>query len=1098
MPKFFIDRPIFAWVIALFIIVAGAVSVTQLPIAQYPTIAPPTIVLTATYPGASAQTMNDTVLSVIETQLNGAQGLVYMESVAQANGTGTITISFDPSINPDMAQVDVQNRLSRATPRLPAAVNQIGVTVDKQRTNILLFVMLTATDAKTTVTDLADYAARNIQPELLRIPGIGQVSVYSSEPAIRVWIDPAKLQSYNLSATDVQNAIAAQNAQIAGGNLGDLPQTTGQGIYATIVVPGQLTTAEQFGAMVLRANADGSSVRMRDVARVELGAAGYSSDSRLNGKTGVGMPVQLSPVGGNALAASKMIHQRMAELEKYFPPGMTWTIPYDTSEFVAISIQEVVFTLLIAVALVFAVMYLFLQDWRYTVIPTIVVPVTLLGTFAVLLALGMSINVLTMFGMVLVIGIVVDDAIVVVENVERIMSEEGLPPLQAARKAMGQITGAIIGVTVVLISVFVPLAFFKGSIGNIYRQFSAVMVASIAFSAFMALSLTPALCATLLKPVQAGHHREQKSGIFGRFFSGFNRAFHRGAKGYEHTVAKMLRRAGRLMVIYVVIIGAVAFLYSRLPTAFLPQEDQGTLMTLIQLPPGATLERTHQVVAQYEQYMLAQPEVERVVAVSGYSPVGQGQNVGFSFVALKPWDERKGEAHSSEAIAKRAVGALAFMIKDALVLPMNPPVVPELGLSQGFDLRLQDRGRKGHDALLAARNQLLDLARKSPVLNPTSVRADGLEDAGQLQIDIDRDKAAAQGVSFAEINSVISTALGSNYVNDFPNQGRMQRVVVQADAPARMQVEDILKMTVKSAQGQAVPLSAFASTRWITGQMQSVRFNGYPTMKIAGSPAAGFSTGDAMREMEQLMNQLPDGFGFEWTGVSREEKLGGNQAMFLYGFAILAVVLALAALYESWSIPLAVILVVPLGVLGVLSAVSARQLTNDVYFQVGLITIIGLSAKNAILIIEFAKDLQAQGMSALEAALGAAHLRFRPIVMTSLAFLLGVLPLAIATGAGSAGQRDIGTGVMGGIIVGTTLAVFFVPMFFVVVRRFFKGSARERERFAEHAAHAGITVEAAQEYLHEAEADLSEEERRALHEGAQESAKPQPMPKDPP
>jgi len=1101
MPKFFIDRPIFAWVIALFIIVAGAVSVTQLPIAQYPTIAPPTIVLTATYPGASAQTMNDTVLSVIETQLNGAQGLVYMESVAQANGTGTITISFDPSINPDMAQVDVQNRLSRATPRLPAAVNQIGVTVDKARSNILLFVMLSTTDPGTTVTDLTDYAARNIQPELLRVPGIGQVNVFGAERAIRVWVDPAKLKSYNLSATDVHTAIAAQNAQVASGNLGDLPQSEGQSIYATIVVPGQLTTAEEFGAIVLRANPDGSSVRLRDVARVELGAQNYMTDARLNGATGAGMAVQLSPTGGaNALAASKMIHQRMEQLQQYFPAGMSWTIPYDSSEFVAISIEEVVKTLLIAVALVFAVMYLFLQDWRYTVIPTIVVPVTLLGTFATLLALGMSINVLTMFGMVLVIGIVVDDAIVVVENVERIMSEEGLPPLQAARKAMGQITGAIIGVTVVLISVFVPLAFFKGSIGNIYRQFSAVMVASIAFSAFMALSLTPALCATLLKPVQAGHHHE-KTGFFGWF----NRAFHRGAKNYEHTVARGLRRAGRLMVIYAVIIGAVALMYSRLPTAFLPQEDQGTMIVLIQLPPGATLERTHQVVQQYEQYIRAQPEVQNVTAVSGYSPSGQGQNMAFSFVTLKPWDERKGAEHSSEAVVGRAFRALST-IKDAFIYPLNPPVVPELGVSAGFDFRLQDRGGKGHDALLAARNQLLGMARQSKLL--AGVRPDGLEDAGQLQIDIDRDKAAAQGVSFAEINGVISAALGSDYVNDFPNKGRMQRVVVQADAPARMQISDVLKITVKNAQSQAVPLSAFASTRWITGQMQSVRFNGYPAMKIQGAAAPGFSTGDAMREMEQLAAKLPEGFGFEWTGVSREEKLGGNQALILYAFAVLAVVLALAALYESWSIPLAVILVVPLGVLGVLAAIWARRAApllvggdfahyaNDVYFQVGLITIIGLSAKNAILIIEFAKDLQAQGMSALEAALGAAHLRFRPIVMTSLAFLLGVLPLAIATGAGSAGQRDIGTGVMGGIVIGTTLAVFFVPMFFVVVRRFFKTTERERERFAEHAAHAGITAEAAQQYLHEVEADLSDEERRALHQGAEPPA-PGAAPREP-
>jgi multidrug efflux pump len=1088
MSKFFIDRPIFAWVIALFIIVAGAVSVTQLPVMQYPTIAPPTIVLTATYPGASAQTINDTVLSVIEQQLNGVQGLAYMESVAQANGTGTITVSFTPETNPDMAQVDVQNRLSRATPRLPAAVTQIGVTVDKARSNMLLVVTLSSNNPGTTITDLTDYAARNIQPELLRVSGIGQVNLFGAERAVRVWIDPAKLQSYNISTTDVASAIAAQNAQVAGGNLGDLPQVSGQSIYATVIVPGQLTTPEQFGAIVLRANADGSTVRIRDVARVEMGAQNYATYARLNGEPAAGMGVQLSPSGGNALEAAKMIRQRMTELQKFFPPGMSWTIPYDSSEFVAISIEEVVKTLLIAVVLVFAVMYLFLQDWRYTIIPTIVVPVTLLGTFAILLALGMSVNVLTMFGMVLVIGIVVDAAIVVVENVERIMSEEGLPPLQAARKAMGQISGAIIGVTVVLVSVFVPLAFFKGSTGNIYRQFSVVMVSSILFSAFMALSLTPALCATLLKPVQAGHHREK-----GGFFGWFNRTFHRGAKNYEHLVSKGVRRAGRLMILYVVIVAVVGVLYYRLPTAFLPQEDQGTMLINMQLPPGATLERTHQVVTQVEKYIRNQPEVQNMVAVEGFSFTGQGQNAAFSFVTLKPWGERKGAEHTAQVVVERATRAL-WPIKDAFIYPLNPPVVPELGISAGFDFRLQDRGGKGHAALLAARNQMLGMARQSKLL--TGVRPDGLEDSAQLQIDIDRDKAAAQGVNFGAINGVISAALGSAYVNDFPNKGRMQRVIMQADAPARMQPEDILKITVNNAQGQAVPLSAFASTHWITGQMQSVRFNGYPAMKIAGAPAPGISTGEAMAEMERLAAKLPDGFGYEWTGISREEKIAGNQALVLYGFAVLAVVLALAALYESWSIPLAVILVVPLGVLGVLAAVTARFLTNDVYFQVGLITIIGLSAKNAILIIEFAKDLQAQGMSVAEAALGAAHLRFRPIIMTSLAFLLGVLPLAIAHGAGAAGQNDIGTGVMGGIVIGTTLAVFWVPIFFVIVRRLFKTTAREQARFAEHAEHAGITQQAAQEYLREVESDMSEEERRALHQDAQSPAS-RGAPKDP-
>jgi len=687
-------------------------------------------------------------------------------------------------------------------------------------------------------------------------------------------------------------------------------------------------------------------------------------------------------------------------------------------------------------------MFLFLQNWRYTVIPTIVVPVALLGTFATLLALGFSINVLTMFGMVLVIGIVVDDAIVVVENVERIMSEEGLPPLQATRKAMGQISGAIVGVTVVLISVFVPLAFFAGSVGNIYRQFSAVMVASIGFSAFLALSLTPALCATLLKPVEAGHHHE-KTGFFGWF----NRGFSRTAKGYEGFVARLLKRAGRYLVIYAAIIGVVGVIYVRLPTSFLPAEDQGTLLVNIQLPPGATFERTRAVVEQVEGFILKQPEVQSMVGVLGFSFSGQGQNAGLAFVTLKDWDERKQPSQQADALAKRAFGALSG-IRDAFIYPLSPPPIPELGNASGFSFRLQDRAGAGSEALLAARNQMLGMASKNPVL--TQVRPDGLEDASQLQLDIDRDKANALGVSFDAINNALSTALGSSYVNDFPNQGRLQRVVVQADAPARMQPEDLLKLNASNAQGQPVPLSAFASTRWVKGAMQTVRYNGYPAMRISGSAAPGYSTGTAMAEMEKMAAQLPQGFGFEWTGQSREEKLAGSQAMILYGFAVLAVFLCLAALYESWSIPMAVILVVPLGVVGVLLATLLRSYANDVYFQVGLITIIGLSAKNAILIIEFAKELQAQGKGVVEAALTAAHLRFRPIIMTSMAFMLGVLPLAIATGASSASQRAIGTGVIGGMITGTVLAVFFVPIFFVVIRGFFHDSERQHQLYAEH------------------------------------------------
>jgi multidrug efflux pump len=1047
MAQFFINRPIFAWVIALFVMVVGGVAITQLPVAQYPTVAPPSIVVSMGYPGASAQTLEDSVISVIEREMNGSPGLIYMESVAQADGSGSITLTFETGTSPDLAQVDVQNRLSRAAPRLPAAVTQAGVRVDKARSNFLLFTMLSSDNPDFDIVALGDYASRNVLPELQRLPGIGQAQLFGTERAMRIWIDPAKLAGFNLSANDVNNAIRGQNAQVSSGAIGDLPNITGQSIAATVVVNGQLSSASEFSNIVLRANTDGSAVRLKDVARIEIGAQGYATSARLNGKPAAGIGVQLSPTG-NALAAAKAVRERMEQLHAYFPPGVKWTIPYDSSRFVKISISQVAETLVIAVVLVFLVMFLFLQSFRYTIIPTIVVPVALMGTFGMLMALGFSINVLSMFGMVLVIGIVVDDAIVVVENVERIMSHEGLSPLEATRKAMGQISGAIIGVTVVLIAVFVPLAFFKGSVGNIYRQFSAVMLSSISFSAFMALSLTPALCATLLQPVEAGHHHA-KTGFFGWF----NRGFASTAKNYESWVARLLQKAGRYLIIYAAIIAAVAVVYLRLPTSFLPNEDQGTILVNVQLPPGATQARTLTVMQQVEGFILKQPEVQSMVSVLGYSFSGQGQNAALAFVTLKDWSERTGPEHSAQALAGRAFGAL-MSVRDAFIFPLSPPPISELGNASGFTFRLQDRGGKGHDALVAARNQMLGLASKSPVL--TQVRPDGLEDAPQLQIDIDRDKASALGVGFDSINSTISTALGSAYINDFPNQGRLQRVVVQADATARMQPDDLLKLNASNAQGKPVPLSAFASTRWIKGAMQTVRFNGYPSMRIGGNAAPGYSTGAAMAEMEKLAEQLPAGFAYEWTGQSREEKLAGSQAMVLYGFAILAVFLCLAALYESWSIPMAVILVVPLGVLGVLLATVLRGYANDVYFQVGLITIIGLSAKNAILIIEFAKDLQAQGKGVIESALAAAHLRFRPIIMTSMAFMLGVMPLALSSGAGSASQRAIGTGVIGGSLLGTVLAVFFVPIFFVVIRSFFKVSERQHQFDMEHSHQLGV------------------------------------------
>ncbi len=1022
---FFIDRPIFAWVIALFIALLGAAAINKLPVAQYPSVAPPSIVVSVAYPGASAQVLEDSVLSVIERVLNGSAGMIYVDSIAQAIGSGTITATFETGTNVDLAQVELQNRLSRATPRLPSSVVQQGVRIDKARSNFLLFVSLTSTNPADDPIALGDYIARYIQPELQRVPGVGQAQLFGTERAMRIWLDPTKLVSFGLSPGDVNTALRAQNAQVSAGNLGDVPGIPGQAMSAAIVVNGQLANPAEFGAVVMRANADGSTVRLRDVARVELGGQGYGSFQRLNGQPAAGVGVQLSP-SGNALATAEAVKARMKQLKAYFPPGMDYKVPYDSSKFVRISIKQVIETLAIAVVLVFIVMLIFLQNLRYTLIPTIVVPVALLGSFGMLFAMGYSINVLTLFGMVLAIGILVDDAIVVVENVERLMADEGLGPREATRKAMGQITGAVIGITVVLVSVFVPMAFFAGAVGSIYRQFSLTMVSAILFSAFLALTLTPALCASFLKPIPAGHHER------GGFYGLFNRGFKRTATGYESLAARVLKRAGRWMLAFGVVLAVVGWMYVRLPSSFLPNEDQGYLIVNVQLPAGATLERTTAVMQQVEGFFMKQPEVDQVVAVLGFSFSGQGQNSGLVFVPLKDWDERKGKAHSAQALAGRAFGAM-MGIRDAFVFPLSPPPIPELGTATGFNFRLQDRGGLGHDALLAARNQLLGMARGSKLL--AGVRPDGLEDAPQLQIDIDRERAYAQGVTFDAINALLATAVGSSYINDFPSKGRLQRVVVQADASARMAPDDLLKLQVPGNRGQLVPLSTFASTRWIIGPMQTTRYNGYSAMRLAGDAAPGRSTGEAMDEMEALAAKLPPGFGFEWTGQSREEKLSGSQAGILLAFSMLAVFLCLAALYESWTIPVAVLLVVPLGVLGALLGVSLRDMPNDVYFKVGLITVIGLSAKNAILIIEFAKDLQAEGMALIDATLLACKLRFRPILMTSLAFILGVLPLALSTGAGSASQRAIGTGVMGGMITATVLAVFFVPVFYVVVRR---------------------------------------------------------------
>ena len=1040
MAKFFIDRPVFAWVIALFILLAGVLSIPNLPVSQYPQIAPPSIVVTSIYPGASAQTVDESVTSLIEQEMNGVENLLYIESQSQSDGQSQVTVTFKTGTNPELAAVDVQNRLKRVEARLPQAVVQQGVTVSRTRSNLLLFANLISTDGTHSPIALGDYLARNVINELKRVPGVGVAQLFGTERAMRIWVDPNKLMAYKLTPSNVVEAIKSQNAQFSAGVLGDLPAPSSQRMATSIVITGQLSSPEEFGNIVLRANPNGSTVRIRDIARVEIAGQSYGFSARLNGKQIAAVGVQLTPTA-NALETARLVRAKMEELSKYFPAGMSYVIPYDTSLFIKISIEEVIKTLLEAVILVFLVMLIFLQNIRYTLIPAIVVPISLMGTFATMAAFGYSINVLTMFGMVLAIGILVDDAIVVVENVERIMTEEGLAPREATIKAMSQITNAIIGITAVLIAVFIPMAFFSGSVGAIYRQFSLSMVSAMVFSAIMALTLTPALCATILKPVDPNLH-ERKG-----FFGWFNRFFKRTSSSYQTGVEKVLKNTGRYMAIYVGIILCVVWITLRMPTSFLPAEDQGYLLANVQLPPGASASRTLTVMEQAEQYFLKQPGAAGVVSVTGYSFSGNGQNGGLLFVPLKDWDERKTPELSSVGMATKAM-MLMGMIKDAIVFTVNPPAIRELGNATGFSLRLQDRTGQGHDALLAARNQLLGMLSKSPVIK--SARPEGMEDSPQLKLEIDRDKANALGVSLSDINAALAATFGSTYVNDFANLGRQQRVIVQADADKRLMPEDIDRLFVRNAQGNMVPFSAFARTRWINGPVQLIRFNGYPAMKLQGDAAPGYSSGDALAEIEKLVSQLPPGFGYEWAGQSFEEKAAGSAAIALFGLSLLAVFLVLAALYESTSIPVAVLLVVPLGVLGALSFTIMRDMPNDVYFKVGLIAIIGLSAKNAILIIEFAKDLQAQGMDLVEATLTAVKLRFRPIIMTSLAFILGVLPLVVATGAGSASQRAIGTGVMGGMIAATVLAVFFVPVFFVVVRRLFKGSERQRKLYAAH------------------------------------------------
>ena len=1034
MPQFFIERPVFAWVIAIFIILAGVIAIPQLPVSRYPTIAPPSVSISAVYPGATPQTINDGILSLIERELSSVKNLLYFESTADTSGTASITATFKPGTDPELAQVDVQNRLKAVEARLPEAVRRMGVTVESASAGFLMIVTLNSKNGEYDEVSLGDYMSRNLVQELKRVEGVGRVQAFGSERAMRVWVDPAKLVSYSLSLSQIVGAIQAQNAQIAPGRVGAEPTIPGQTVSVPLTVQGQLQTPEQFAAIVLRSERDGSKLLLGDVARIELGAQSLSFATRESGKPATAAAIQLAP-GANAVRTAAAVRARLVELASAMPKGMTYGVAFDTAPFVKISIEKVVHTLLEAMVLVFLVMLLFLQKIRYTLIPAIVAPIALLGTFAVMWAAGFSINVLTMFGMVLAIGIIVDDAIVVVENVERIMAAEGLPPKEATQKAMKEITGAVIGITLVLSAVFIPMGLSSGSVGAIYRQFTLSMAVSILFSAFLALTLTPALCATLLKPVDPGHH-ERKG-----FFGWFNRAFDRVTRGYTGWVAAVVRRTGRMMVLYAVIAGLLAYGFMRLPSSFVPEEDQGSFMTMFSLPADATAGRTLAIVKQYDDHVASRPDLASSITIVGFGFSGSGPNTGISFTTLKDWSERKSTIDDEIASATAAMASAP----EGTVMSLKPPPVEGLGTTSGFSLRLEDRANRGSEALMAAQAQLLQLAAQSPVL--TNVYPEGLPNGPSVKLKIDRQKVEALGVSFIAVSDTLTAAMGSTYVNDFPNAGRMQQVIVQADAANRMQVDDVLKLYVRNDVGGMVSLSEVVTPVWETGPLQYVRYNGYPAARIAGSAAPGVSSGDAMAEMERLAKQLPQGFMVEWTGQSLQEKQSAAQAPILLALSMLVVFLVLAALYESWSIPLSVMLVVPLGIVGSVLAVHLRGLENDVFFKVGLITIIGLSAKNAILIVEFAKNLRAEGRGLFAAVIEAARLRLRPILMTSLAFVLGVVPLMIASGASAETQRAIGTGVFGGMISATVLAVFFVPVFYVVVMRYL--GDRKTSRFAD-------------------------------------------------
>lgn len=1032
LANFFIDRPIFAWVIAIMIMLGGALSLRQLPVASYPEVAPPALAITVNYPGASAKVVEETAVALIEQELNGIENLLYMDSASEQN-LGTITLTFKAGTNLDLASVETQNRIKRAEPRLPEEARRLGVTVVKSARNFLLFISLFSPDKSLDNVALGSYAAANVLESIRRTPGVGEAILFGTEYSMRLWIKPERLQAFGLTPADVAKAVRAQNAQIATGELGQVPATPGQEYSATIITQGRLATPEEFGNIIIRSDARGATVRVKDVARVELGAQDYTISARVDGQPNAAIAVRMAP-GANALDTAKAVKDRMGELARFFPSNISWIIPYDTSTFVDISISEVVKTLIEAMVLVVLVIYLFLENARATFIPAIVVPVSLSGALIGLHLLGYSINVLTLFAMVLAIAIVVDDAIVVIENVERIMSEEGLSPRAATRKAMGQIINAVIAITVVLTAVFVPLLFFGGSVGAIYRQFAVTLILTMAFSASMALSLTPALCASMLKH-QPGQELLPSTGFFGWF----NRFFAATVRRYVAATRRMLGRPGRWLMVFAAILAATGWLFARLPGSFLPSEDQGYFLSIVQLPAGATRERTLEVLDSVEKHYLAQKEVAHVIGVAGFSFFGRGQNAAIAFITLKSWDERPNRQNGVESIVQRANMAF-FRIKQAMVFAINVPPIPELAAVGGFDFRLQDRGGLGRDKLMEARNMALGLAGQHPAL--AGVRPEGQEPAPQVFLSVDRVKARALGIDLGDLNDTLQATLGAAYINDFVRQGRILRVQMQAEADMRRTPEDLLRLPVKNASGDMIPLAEIATAKWIVGNPKLDRYNGLPSMKISGNPAPGRSTGEALAAMEEVAAKLPPGFGFEWSGTSYEERLSGSQAPFLFAVSLIVVFLCLAALYESWSIPFAVMLVVPLGIFGAVLAVTLRGLPNDVYFKVGLIAIIGLSAKNAILIIEFARELQEQGKDLIEATLEACRLRFRPILMTSIAFMFGVLPLAVSTGAGANSRHAIGTGVIGGMLTATVLAVFLVPVFFVVVRRFFPGHAR--------------------------------------------------------